>query len=86
MENKHSAEWCISVELAKQNIGLIIALVIVVAMWITTIVAWAMSDYIINNEAIDCVQAHEVNICKESLQMSGKHSFNTVISPIASEK
>ena len=86
MEKKHSYEWSISKELAKQNMGLIIALVIVVAMWITTIVAWAMSDHIINNEAIDSANTHEVEICGDFSQMSGKYSFETVISPMQSKK
>ena len=87
MEQKHSAEWRISAELAKQNIRLLTALVIVVIMWIITIVSWAVSNHIINNEAIDCAQAHEVqDICGIFSQTSGKRSFNTAISPIQSKK
>ena len=86
MKNNHSEEWCISAEFARQNIRLLTALIIVVIMWIVTIVSWVASDHIINNEAIDCAQAHEVNICKDSLQTSGKHSSGTAISPIQNKK
>ena len=87
MENKHSAEWRISAELAKQNKRLTTAFIIVVIMWIITIISWAVSDNIINNEAIDCAQAHEVqDICGNFSQMSGMNSSETVISPMQSEK
>ena len=87
MKKNHSEEWCMSAELAKQNIRLLTALIIVVIMWIITIISWAVSDHIINNEAIDCAQAHEVqDICGIFSQMSGKHLSETVISPIQSEK
>lgn len=85
MKNKHSEEWCISTELAKQNIRLLAALILVVIMWIITIVSWVVSDNIINNEAIDCAQAHEVqDICGNFSQMSGTNSSETVILPIQS--
>lgn len=80
MEKKHSVEWCISTELAKQNKRLTTVLIIVVIMWIITITLWAVSNHIINNEAIDSANTHEVNICKDSLQTNGTNLFNIVAS------
>ena len=86
MEKKHSAEWCISAELAEQNQKLTTALIIVVIMWIITIVSWAVSNHIINNEGIESANTHEVTICEHSSQTNGKHLSEAVISPIPSKK
>lgn len=69
----HSEEWCVSTELAKQNKKLMTALILVVFLWIMTIISWAASNHIINNEAIDSANTHEVAICGNFSQMNGKH-------------
>ena len=69
----HSEEWCVSAELAKQNKKLMTALILVVFLWIMTIISWAASNHIINNEAIDGANTHEVNICGNFSQTNGKY-------------
>lgn len=78
---KHSYEWSVSKELAKQNRRLASALMIVIALWIMTIAMWVLT----NNEAIESANTHEVQeICKDSLQTNGMNSSETVISQIPS--